>query len=168
MNHDERRDRPDPELGPLLDALPRELPAPAGVEARLIGSLRALERRRRLRTLAAAAAVFAVGLGAGRLLTAAADSPAGGFLLLLYEDGSYRPAEPGAEAARVDEYRSWARGVAAQGVPITGERLEDGGAIGGFFFVAVPTKMEAERIAATCPHVRYGGRVVVKAALPAT
>ena len=184
MNDDDRRDRPDPELGPLLDALPREQAAPPDLEPRVIRSIHLMDRRRRLRAIVAAAVMFALGLGAGRLLTPSPEAHAtGGFLLLLYEDGGYRPAAPGMEAARVEEYRSWARELEARGIRINGERLADAGVmleersgtvvrregadrLGGFFLVRVATREEAERIAATCPHLRHGGRVAVKAVLP--
>lgn len=189
MNDLDRRDPPDPALEPLLAALPREAGTPPGLEDRTMRRLRAAGRRRRVPAIAAAAAIFvaglAAGLAAGPLLVPSSPTDAsGGFLLLLYEDGAYVPAAPGAEAQRVAEYGSWARDLAARGIAISGERLGDGGIsmeerngtvvrleaagdrLGGFFLVRVATRIEAERIAATCPHLRYGGRVAVRAVLP--
>jgi hypothetical protein len=69
--------------------------------------------------------------------------------------------------------------VAARGRYVTGEKLRDDaseltsqgvvrhsaadpGALAGFFIVSAATAAEAESIARSCPHVRYGGRVVVR------
>jgi hypothetical protein len=93
------------------------------------------------------------------------------FMLLLYAGGD---AAPGSSASRRDEYSQWARDVASSGVPITGEELSDDvrelGAAApsalalprGFFIVDAPDLASAERIASTCPHLRHGGRIVIK------
>jgi hypothetical protein len=140
-------------------------------------------RRRTARRLAAAGALLGT---AAALVAAIAWSvthkpapPAGPpaaprFVLLLYAG-----AEPiaGAADTRRREYAQWARGVAAGGAAISGEELsEDGREVPapvdappamvplprGFFVVSAPDLDAAQRIASTCPHLRYGGRIVVK------
>jgi hypothetical protein len=101
------------------------------------------------------------------------DTPAGPrYVLLLYAG-----AEPVAGSAdgRRREYAEWARGVASSGVAISGEELTaETRAVGadgpsgpaalprGFFVVSVPDLDAAQRIASTCPHLRYGGRIVIQ------
>jgi hypothetical protein len=186
MNEDERSE-PDPELAPLLAALPGSIPPPEVLEGRAVHALRTPRPLPRAVIAAAAIVLFACGLAAGRLLPGPVPSGTNttGYLLLLYEDGGYRPATPGGESARVNEYRAWARDIAERGIAIGGERLEDDGVhlewrdgivsrtegsgadgLGGYFVVGATSRAEAERIALTCPHLRHGGRVVIKAILP--
>jgi hypothetical protein len=40
-----------------------------------------------------------------------------------------------------------------------------GDRLAGYFVIGAASRAEAERIAATCPHLRHGGRVLVKAIL---
>jgi hypothetical protein len=93
-------------------------------------------------------------------------------MLLLYGGGDLPSGSP---ASRREEYSQWARGVASGGVAITGEELSDEGReVGapsvepalalprGFFIVDVPDLASAERIASSCPHLRHGGRIVIK------
>jgi hypothetical protein len=167
---DADRSAPDPELERLLSALPTSIPPPESLERRAWSALRARRPLPRGVIVAAAAVLFACGLGVGRLLPARAtpEPTMPGYVLLLYEDGEYRPAPPGAASARVDEYRAWARGIAERGIAIGGERLESTASdrLGGYFVVGATSRAEAEQIARTCPHLRHGGRVVVKAILP--
>lgn len=185
--NDGDRSAPDPELARLVSALPTSMPVPESLERRALTAFRMHRPVARAVIAAAAVVLFACGLAAGRLLPSggAPETNSGGYLLLLYEDDGYRPAAPGAVAARVDEYRAWARGIAERGIAIDGERLEDEGVqlewragvvvrasttsddrLGGYFVVGATSRAEAERIATTCPHLRHGGRVVVKAILP--
>jgi hypothetical protein len=98
------------------------------------------------------------------------------FVLLLY--AGVDPVA-GAPDTRRREYSQWARDLAAEGTAISGEELaeesrEVPGASSpptlplprGFFIVSAPDLAAAERIAASCPHVRYGGRIVVKRIAP--
>ena len=183
MTGDERSE-PDRDLARLVGGLPAALPPPDALEARVVCAVRPPSVMRRSVLAAAAVVIFAIGLAAGRLVPRA-PSPAdtGGFVLLLYEDDDYRPAEAADASARVDEYRAWARQVAEQGIAISGERLQSDGLalrrrdgdirrgaaaerLGGYFVIGASSREEAERIATTCPHLRYGGRVVLKAILP--
>jgi hypothetical protein len=100
-------------------------------------------------------------------------------MLLLYAGGTPVAGTPD---TRRREYADWARGIASRGVAISGEELADearevgvatsdasspvapasGPLPRGYFVVSVPDLDSAQRIAATCPHLRYGGRIVVK------
>jgi hypothetical protein len=101
------------------------------------------------------------------------------YMLLLYGGGT--PVS-GAPDTRRREYADWARGIASRGVAISGEELsEEAREVGaatadrsvavappsgplprGYFVVSAPDLESAQRIASTCPHLRYGGRIVVK------
>jgi hypothetical protein len=134
----------------------------AGILAALAGSL-----------------IFAAGFSIGRGTGAPSETAARGprFMLLLYEDGTYqRAADP---QARVREYADWARSLARAGQLVAGDELDAGGlelnphaspvpraadALDprGYFVIVAADADAAARVAATCPHLRYGGRVVVR------
>jgi len=84
------------------------------------------------------------------------------FVLLLYAGEDAAREGPG----RRQEYAAWARGVAMRGTAISGEELADDesdrNGPRGFFVVSAADADAARAIAATCPHVRYGGRIVVR------
>ena len=105
------------------------------------------------------------------------------WMLLLYEDESFQGPAPGREADYVEEYRAWAtlirgRGQLLDGAELTagGGLLEPGGGVirpgelvapgagrvTGYFVVTAPTLGKAGEIAATCPHIRHRGRIVIK------
>lgn len=103
------------------------------------------------------------------------------FMLLLYEDAAFRQGGPEDAQARVREYSAWARTLAASGRLVAGEELaargEDlrsdghhapiaGAALAdeprGYFVIAAPDEAGALEIAATCPHLAHGGRVIVR------
>jgi hypothetical protein len=152
----------------------------AGDEDRLVAVLRErglLRARRRRGAIAALGAVAAALVLAAVWLTTPRQPPvapaASRYVLLLYAGTD--PVEAAASAARRREYAEWARGVASGGVAISGEELADesrtvGAAASpapdplprGFFVVSAPDLDAAERIAATCPHLRYGGRIVIQ------
>ena len=101
------------------------------------------------------------------------------YMLLLYAGGTPVAGTPD---TRRREYAEWARGIASRGVAISGEELSEearevgaataGGSVAvapssgplprGYFVVSAPDLESAQRIASTCPHLRYGGRIVVK------
>ncbi len=130
----------------------------------------------------AAAASLAIGVFAGSLWRTP-DVPApvpASHLLLLYEDAGYRAAPAGEEGERVAEYTRWAHDLAARGrladaaelagqartfsASATSEGQADTtlGSLTGFFLIAGADAAEAERIARECPHLRHGGRVVLR------
>jgi hypothetical protein len=153
----------------------REIPPPDPLEDRVIAALkaRALVRRpwsTRLTGVALATAagilLFASGFATGASQHRAASTPDTGsprFMLLLHETAATGSTGI-AERQLVDEYRQWAQAVSADGVSIRGEKLKDeaGETLAGFFIVEAPSLDAARAIAATCPHVRYGGRIDVR------
>jgi hypothetical protein len=92
-------------------------------------------------------------------------------MLLLYGAES----APGEEARRVDEYRAWAASVASTGAHVSGEKLADRQVVFGpapdqsqvgyplgFFIISAQNDGAAEAVAQTHPHLKHGGRVVVR------
>jgi hypothetical protein len=152
---------------------------------------RGLLRRPRRRVdawlaLAASLLLFAGGLALGLLggetAPAAPADARPRFALFLYEGPRYRQPEPGAMEARVEEYMNWARAEREDGAVEGGEKLRDGadlsvgadGAAGtvppvpgaerlaGYFLIRAADQRSALAIARSCPHVRYGGTIVVR------
>lgn len=151
----------DDDLLNALRALPRETQPPAGLEERIAARLR--ERRRRpvrfALAAALAAATFLGGYAAGRTR----GEPT--HVLLVHA----MPSTPAQSRARVAEYGAWARNLAG-GEKLTsdawlleGSRVEaDVPAISGYFLLRARDDAEALRVARTCPHLRYGGRVELR------
>lgn len=135
---------------------------------------------------AAIAVVSALlGLSVGQHMDAAPQTPAAEgqneYVLLLYEDESYRQPAPGEMEARISEYSQWAREVSATGKYVTGEKLTDDaallmpdgtrntsiptselGRLEGYFVITAANLDEAADIAASCPHLAYGGTVSLR------
>lgn len=109
------------------------------------------------------------------------------YVLLLYEGDDFRPSA--GEGALVAEYRGWAVGVAREGSFVAGEKLDetgillevpgsegaalpggdDGSPLGrlaGYFVISAADRAEALAIAGTNPHLRHGGRIVVRPIVP--
>jgi hypothetical protein len=113
---------------------------------------------------------------------AAAPDTRPAFALMLYEDARYQaPGGEGEHAARVAEYSAWARKLAGDGNLVDGAELLDGGVLmhrdrprrdgvpsgeegrlAGYFVIRAASIEEAERIAADCPHLAYGGTVSLR------
>jgi hypothetical protein len=165
-----------------VDAVPpRELEDVTVAALRERGLVRPSKRSR---SLAAAAWLTAVAAALVALVTwtilhrsTASSVPAGPRYVLLLYAGTDPIA--GTPDARRREYSEWARDVASRGVAISGEELSEearqidspgtgasapatGPLPRGFFLVGAPDLESAQRIASTCPHLRYGGRIVVK------
>jgi hypothetical protein len=152
---------------------------------------RGLLRRRRLRfdaalALAASVLLFAGGLAIGRFggepatVTLSDDRPR--FALFLYEGPEYDQPAPGGMDERVREYAAWASADRTDGMIEGGEKLKDGndvaiepdGSVGavpsppggsrlaGYFLIRAADERTALEIARSCPHVRYGGRIVLR------
>jgi hypothetical protein len=101
------------------------------------------------------------------------------FLLLLT---AAPEVDAAAEAERVKEYGAWAADLYARGALVAGEKLADGGAtiqppgivddgprtddLQGYFVIAAQNLQQAVSVARTCPHLRHGGRVRVRAVDP--
>jgi hypothetical protein len=173
-----------------LARLSREAEPPASLEEATMAALvaRGLLRapRRRLGgTLALAASVLLV---AGGLALApfgppdTAADPRPRFVLLLYEGPDYRQPSPGRMDERVREYVAWAAAERADGAVEGGEKLRDGddvsirpdgsagvvpprpgeGRLAGYFLIRAADRQSALEIARSCPHVRYGGSIVLR------
>lgn len=108
------------------------------------------------------------------------------YLLLLHE----RPATPDAmspeEMQRViEEYRTWSQSMGQTGKLVGGHKLTDEGGrtlsgwenefsvtdgpwaeakevIGGLFHINARDYDEAARLSASCPHLKYGGRIELR------
>ena len=171
----------------LADARRDETP-PAEVEGRTLAALRTAglvgTTRRPLREWLAAAAALAAALAMGVWIGVNHRRPAPGqseFLLLLYEDAAFearhRDDIPKLEA----EYSAWIRALARSGHALAGEKLAWRGAelregrpatllpdvpdpntANGFFIIVAADEQAAISMAETCPHLRYGGRVVLR------
>lgn len=184
----------DPDDAPVgaLGGLPRELAPPAALEERTVASLRAaglllpLARRTSpMRTWLLAAGV-AIAAFAGGIATARSSAPAAAeptFALLLYGGGT---ADSAAHEVRAAEYGAWAGAAHPTGRVVGGEALggegtvvapgmapggvevsEAGdGALVGYFLVHAVNREAALQLARDCPHLKYGGRVVVRPILP--
>jgi hypothetical protein len=176
----------DDDWGPEEAAAWRRLGAgpspPDALEERLVEALRReglLASRRPAWKRAAAAAAAAVALFVGGLLvgrqgqrvTPSADRPR--YVLFLYDTPASRAAD-GAEADRIREYAAWAREQRAQGTLEAGQRLEDAAVTlgapdpaadagpGGYFILRAASLDQAVAVARSCPHLRHGGRLVVR------
>jgi hypothetical protein len=173
-----------------LARLKRDRQPPVGVEARVLAAVGARETatahrpRWRLPALTALAAslIFALGAWLGSAWTAPRPAaPAGGtkFMLLLYEDATFQPAAD--PSSRVREYSAWAGTLARAGQLVSGDELDDTGvgltgtptsmSVGvddvrtqprGYFVIVAKDRETAATIAATCPHLKYGGRIVIR------
>jgi hypothetical protein len=157
----------------------------------LRGAVRRMDRRARMKSTASlAAGVLLVALASGFAgftlgertgatpeVTAATAAEKTQFLLLLHESPQ-QPARSDRElAAIVDEYRQWARRLAAAGRLAAAEKLRDDGGrwvettpgvrtddvVSGFFLIHARDYDDALRIARDSPHVRYGGRIEIRA-----
>jgi hypothetical protein len=131
------------------------------------------------RVALAASIVIAAGLGfaAGRVQRTAPAHDGPQFLLLLREDSTYRDDRPVGDIVR--EYGRWADSLRRNEQLVLAEKLGDERAdvvdpqtdfrpdqgespTTGFFLVRAPDLEAARAIAAASPHVKYGGRVVIR------
>ena len=179
-----------PDEQAVLARLKRDRQPPVGVEARVLlavgasGTAASGRSRWRLPALTALAAslIFALGawLGVAWTERRPAAAPTGTkFMLLLYEDASFqRAADP---SSRVREYSAWAGTLARAGQLVSGDELDDVG-VGltgtptslsvapddvrtqprGYFVITAKDPAAAATIASTCPHLKYGGRIVIR------
>ncbi|HEY1252594.1 MAG TPA: YciI family protein [Thermoanaerobaculia bacterium] len=179
LSHEERRALRDlwgtgsPEPPEALEAATLNRLGQEGLIAARRGA-----RPPRLLAAAAGLLLFGLGLAAGARLRpqerAGEASALPRFVLLLYDAPDEKTLTDAQMAARVSEYRDWARGVRGGGRDIAGEKLETGGTIlgpsgvvsgwplGGYFVISARDLDAAVAVARTCPHVRHGGRVEVR------
>jgi hypothetical protein len=124
----------------------------------------------------AASLLIAAGLGfaAGRVRPAVQPHEGRQYLLLLREDSTYRDDRPIGEIVR--EYGQWADSLRRENLLVSAQKLGDEqesvtasdvpiateSPTTGFFLVRASTLEDARAIAAASPHVKYGGRIVVR------
>ena len=137
--------------------------------------------------LAASAALLLLGFAAGRTGGRQIQDSSPRFALLLYEDAQFK--RPTHAEELVNEYSAWARGLRGQGKLVLGEALRsdsnsilstdtagvairpgdassDLGALSGFFISRAENAAAAMAVARDCPHLRHGGRVLLKPIFP--
>lgn len=101
------------------------------------------------------------------------------YLLLLEEPAGYQSATTEAQQReRVREYTAWAGDLARGNRLVSAGELEPGGSVlspassrrlppqatpTGYFLIRAESREEAERLARSSPHLRYGGDLVVRA-----
>jgi hypothetical protein len=110
-----------------------------------------------------------------------AKSTGGIFILLLHEDSSFKNLAD--KEAQIAEYRTWADKLGKAGQLVDAAKLSDdgmivepkgqrkvtpaelpgtGNGVAGYFVIRAQNYDAAVKLAQTCPHVKYGGRVVVR------
>lgn len=136
-----------------------------------------------LATLAALGAVLAGALAPARAAEPPKTDARPAYILLVY------PIAPGqerngyaakSEADLVTEYRAWANRLRESGALVDAAKLAHAGrlvssagstdgrapagdaAVSGYFVIRAADEAEAARVAATCPHVTYGGTLAVR------
>ena len=146
--------------------LPRETQPDAALEDRVVSTLVAagLVRRRRAwpAWVAAAAAVIVLALGVTMFRPKHSLVQGNTYVVLLYEDSTYRPAPAGHGGERVAELARWADSLDTFGEFERAGRLVGPGPLGGLFMIRAADDAAAARIAASCPFKKWGGRVEVK------
>jgi len=149
---------------------------------RLTPSLRIWTLPKLAGAFAAAAVLIALGFGAGKWQSRSSmqTSTQPMFIMLLYEaKGASRH-----EVDRVVEYTAWARTIARSNHMLGGAKLQYDGKlmrsiaggrdvrdisthggneqIAGYFLIQAADYSEAEKIAASCPHLKYGGLIELR------
>jgi hypothetical protein len=168
----------------MIDAeLPRELAERVRRSLESRGLVKATASRRPWTTRAAliAAGIVLGILGRDAYLetreslgASSISAPASQYVLLLY---GAPPGDTGVvHAAREREYGRWASALDGGARWVGGNELHDviaqlggppsgtGGSVerlAGYFIIAAPSAQRATEVARTCPHLKYGGRIVV-------
>jgi hypothetical protein len=181
-------DEPDSPLDETAQ-LRRGPTVPPALEARVAAALRTDGLIRsgrpwsRVARVAAALLLFTAGASAGYWLspttpTTRSQAPAPSRYLLLLAGDVTPPADG---STRASEYGAWARSLALRGISVSGEELTDHAAIvthdpdatfpdlaavGGYFLIEASDDAAAAALARTCPHVKYGGSVIVRRVTP--
>jgi hypothetical protein len=128
--------------------------------------------------LAAAVVLFWSG---GRWARRGAGTPDGRmpqYVLLLLEDSTFRGGAQVGHDSLVAEYSAWAGELAGTGNLIMGEELDPAAyplgnvtlegvnRVTGLFVITAESLEKAMGIARSCPHLRYGGGLVVRPIVP--
>ncbi len=131
---------------------------------------------------AAALVLLALGFGLGKWQGGASSQQPhrNMFVLFLYD----APETPPDDMSKVVEYGNWARTISKSKRMITGEKLKDSGRflrsvqgqleirdlreagepnlLGGYFLIEAENYDEAIKVAASCPHLKYGGLIELR------
>ena len=144
-----------------LAELPRERQPDPALEDRVVGAVFPRRRGWVWAGVAAAAAVLLL------VVTHPWSRPApigDTYALLLTVDSKYVSPPAGELRRREHEYGLWADSLAKLGKLDLGGKLVGQGElpVDGLFIIRAANDADAERIAATCPHFKYGGHVEVR------
>ncbi len=146
--------------------LPRETQPDSALEDRVVSRLVAvgLVRRPRVWPVWAAAAAAVIVLAFGVTMFRPAHTMAQGktYVVLLYEDSTYRRAPAGHGAERIAVLARWADSLNTLGKFERAGRLSGPGPLGGLFMIRAADDADAARIAASCPFTQWGGHIEVK------
>ena len=147
--------------------LSREAQPDPRLEERVVSALvdaGLVRRRRRWPVWLAAAAAAVIVLVVGLTIFRPRHSLVAGnsYVVLLYEDSTYRPAPPGHDAERVAVIARWADSLDAVGKFERAGRVRGGGELGGLLIVRATDDADAARIAASCPFTQWGGHVEIR------
>jgi hypothetical protein len=149
---------------------------------RLAPSLQIWTRSRLAGAFAAALVLLALGFGLGKWQGSVPPQQPhhNMFVLFLYDSPGTLPDD----MSKVVEYGNWARAVGESKRRISGEKLKDGGrllrtvrgqleiremreagesnVLGGYFLIEAENYDEAIKVAASCPHLKYGGLIELR------
>lgn len=168
----------------LFDSLSKEKMPPLGLEDRIVQALneRNLLNKKDMKInirkywiigIAASVLFFVAGYFSGS--TGSGSEISSGYILLLHEDESFQPV--GTDMEIFTEYASWMGKMMLDGISITGKELlpestawvgdvetytaisESKDRTSGYFIIDVEDLKEAQRIAASSPHIKFGGSV---------
>lgn len=123
-----------------------------------------LVRRRRVWPVwvMAAAAVIVLVAGVTMVRSKHRLVPANEYVVLLYEDSTYRPPPNGDNTERIAVLSRWADSLDTHGEFERAGRVVGPGELGGLFIVRAADDAAAARIAASCPFRQWGGHIEVK------
>ncbi len=145
--------------------LPRETAPAPELEERVVSALVAagLVRRRRVwpAWAVAAAAVIVLVLGVTVVRSRHPLARGNSYVVLLYEDSTYRPPPGGDNTERIAVLSRWADSLETHGEFERAGRVVGPGELGGLFIVRAADDAAAARIAASCPFKQWGGHIEV-------
>ncbi len=109
----------------------------------------------------------------GRFSVQPGEIPEYNYMLVLHESSEFNPGSP---EAMFSEYSQWMQSIAEKGIEIDGQELmpqsmlmtPDGNiekpeqTVGGYFILEASTLEAVEEIAASSPHLKYGGTIEIK------
>lgn len=179
-------DRLSKEEQDLFDSLSKEKTPPVILEEKVVNQLKEkqlimkhlgnkdVKKKSWAVGIAAAITFFLLGFLLGNMNAGESNEISSGYILLLHEDEGFQPE--GSEMEVFTEYATWMGKMFMEGVKITGNELSPESTswlrpadfsisevrkdkISGYFIIDVEDRAEAERIARSSPHIKYGGTV---------